>query len=112
MIGKNTGETRPVSVPVAFDILEKRKKESELGYEQQLAFEHGEKAALLSREKAEKLEKELVELGVKVKTAIKIVDVMPLNETQLRQVLVIEKRQVEDEDVKKLLEAVSKYREK
>ena len=64
MIGKEQSEPEPISVVEAFEILEERKKEGELGYEQQLAYEHAKKFAKLSKEKAEKLEKELIELGL------------------------------------------------
>ncbi len=110
MIGKNEEESRVVSTPVALDILEKRKKDGELGYEQQLADEHASKLHLPTKANAEKMQEELKEHGLSAKGAVKVIDVMPLNETQLKQVLVIEKKNIEEETIKKVMEIVNKYR--
>ncbi len=110
MIGKNEDESSVVSTPVALDILEKRKKDGELGYEQQLAYDHASKIHMPSKADAEKMQKELVEEGLSARGAVKVVDVMPINETQLKQVLVIEKKTYEDDTIKKVMAIVNKYR--
>ena len=110
MIGKNEDESRVISTPVALDILEKRKKDGELGYEQQLAYDHASKIHLPSKADAEKMQKEIQEEGISAKCAAKVIDVMPINETQLKQVLVIEKKNIEEDTVKKIMAIVNKYR--
>jgi DNA-directed RNA polymerase subunit F len=110
MIGKEQSEPEPVSVVEALEILEERKKEGELGYEQQLAYEHAKKFAKLSKEKAEKLEKELIELGLGKRLAKKIIDIMPMNDLQLKQVLIFEKRSFDDSVIASIIEKINNYR--
>ncbi|MGB9732471.1 MAG: RNA polymerase Rpb4 family protein [Candidatus Micrarchaeia archaeon] len=110
MIGKSQSEPEPISAIEALEVLEERKKEGELGYEQQLAYEHAKKFARLSKEKAEKLEKELIELGIGKKLAKKIIDIMPLNDMQLKQVVIFEKRSFDDQTISKILEVLNSYR--
>ncbi len=110
MIGKNEEESKVISIPAVLDILEKRKKDGELGYEQQLAYEHASKCASISKSEAEKMQKELEEAGLSAKGAIKVIDVMPINDTQLKQVLVIEKKNIEEETIKKVMEIVNKFK--
>ncbi len=110
MIGKNEDESSVVSTPFALDILEKRKKDGELGYEQQLAYDHASKLNMPSKVNAEKMQNELVEEGLSARGAVKVIDIMPINETQLKQVLVIEKKTHEEDTIKKVMAIVNKYR--
>ena len=98
-----------------YEILEGRKKESDLGYEQKLAFEYLEnvkKVIKLDKEKAEKMRRELEDLGLSEKSAVKITDVMPLGMDQLKLILVLEKKAVEEDTAKKAFEVVEKFRGK
>ncbi len=110
MIGKNQSEAEPNSSVDVLGILEARKKEGELGYEQQLAYEHVKKFATLSKAQAEKFEKELTEMGISKRLAKKIIDIMPLNALQLKQVLIMDKRSFEDQTIEKILEIINSYR--
>ncbi len=112
MIGKNGSESQVVSLPEVLEILEARKKAGELGYEQQLAYDYAKKFAKLDEGKSKKMRKELEELGLSAKGATKVVDIMPLDITQLKQVLIIEKKTVEDDVVTKALAVVESYRGK
>ncbi len=112
MIGKDDVQSRPVAIAETLEILEGRKKGGELGYEQQLAYDHAKKYASLSSEKAKKLAEELADFGLGEKTIVKIVDILPITEAQLKNVLLIEKKPVEDETVKKILEILKKYKSK
>ncbi len=112
MIGKDNAESKPVTIAETLDILEGRKKGGELGYEQQLAYEHAKKFASMSGEKAKKLGEELSEMGLSSKTVVKLVDILPVTEPQLKGVLLIEKKPVEDETLKKILEVLKKYKGK
>lgn len=115
MIGKNVEEKRLAPAAEVYEILESRKKDSDLGYEQKLTFEYLEnvkKVIKLSREHAEKMRKELDEIGLSDKIAVKIVDILPLDIMQLKQVLVQEKKAVEEDVAKKAFEIVEKYRGK
>ncbi|MEM0124614.1 MAG: hypothetical protein QXF41_03690 [Candidatus Micrarchaeaceae archaeon] len=111
MIGKERSEASVATVYDAFEILEKKKKEGgELGYEQQLAYDHIAKIKKMSKEKAEKLAEELEEIGLSRKAIAKIIEIMPLNELQLRQVLIIERKQFADDEIKKMLDAIARYK--
>lgn len=110
MIGKNQSGPEPVSAVEALEILEARKKEGELGYEQELAYEHAKKFAKIGKEKAEKLEKELVELGIGARLAKKIIDIMPINDLQLKQIIIFEKRSFDDQTIARILEVINNYR--
>ena len=92
----DVGQKEPVTLSEAYEILEKRKKEgSELGYVQKLAYEHAS---------------ELMALDLTAATAAKIVDIMPINVEQLKQVLIIEKKPIEEERVSEIMKVVEKYR--
>jgi DNA-directed RNA polymerase subunit F len=112
MIGSNKENSKYITVPVALSLLESRKKDGELGYEQQLAYEHASKSTSLSKDKSEKMLAKLVEINMPEKLAVKVIDIMPLNELQLKQVLVIGKRPIEEDMIKKIMEIVNSYRGK
>jgi len=112
MIGKEVGKKSPVTLPEAYEILEARKKDGELGYEQKLAYEHASKFKKLSVSKARELKQELLGLGLSDTTATKIIDIMPSDLIQLKQVLLIEKKPIEEDMVNMIMQAVQKYRGK
>lgn len=112
MIGKNGSQSEVVSLPEVLEILEKRKKAGELGYEQQLAYDYAKKFSKLDEEKAKKMRKEVEELGISAKGAAKVVEIMPLDLIQLKQLLIIEKKTVEDDVVAKVFAVVESYRGK
>ncbi len=112
MIGKEHKSSREVSLPSVLEMLEERKKEGELGYEQQLAYEHAKKFAAISAKNAEKMEEELLALDISRKLAVKIMDIMPLNMEQLKQVVIIEKKPIPEETLKSIMEIVEKHRGK
>ncbi|HVA82677.1 MAG TPA: hypothetical protein VNF06_00765 [Candidatus Aquilonibacter sp.] len=113
MIGKNHISGEPVSVAQAYDILEERKKAGELGYEQQISEEHSKKFKSMDSEKAAKMQKELSDIDeISKKEIIKIIDIMPANDVQLINTLLIEKKTFEEPTRKKILEIVAKYKGK
>ncbi len=112
MIGKSDESSKAVPVATALYLLENRKKLGELGYEQQVAEEHAKKVAYLSKDKAEKMVAEITALGVPEKVAVKVVDIMPINEVQLRQDLVIAKKPIEDETIKSIMSILGANRGK
>lgn len=112
MIGKSQSDRKPVSSAEAMEILEGRKEDGELGYEQKLAYEHIKKFASVSAEEARKMVKELMEYGPGEATAIKIVDVMPIDALQLKHILVKEKKTFEEDEINKMMEIVKSHRGK
>ncbi len=112
MIGKGTSEKRLISIPEALEILEDRKKEGELGYEQELAYEYAKKLSKLEVKDSVKMKKDLEDLGFTDKAAIKIIDIMPLDLMQLKQTLIIEKKTFADDLLEKAMEIIEKHRGK
>ncbi len=112
MIGKSQSDKRPVTSAEAMEVLEERKGEGELGYEQKLAYEHIKKFSGISAADAKKMVKELTEYGVGEGTAIKIADIMPIEALQLKHILAKEKKTFEEDEVGKMMEVVKKFRGK
>jgi len=110
MIGKSQSDKKPVSSAEALEVLESRKEEGELGYEQKLAYEHIKKFSAISAEEARKMAKELMEYGVEEATAIKIVDIMPIDAIQLKHILAKEKKTFEEDEVAKMMEVVKSHK--
>jgi DNA-directed RNA polymerase subunit F len=71
----------------AKELLEDASKGRELNDVQTAALKHVTKFSKVSAEKADKLQKELVSLGLEEMLAVKVVDVMPANLDELRTVL-------------------------
>ncbi len=112
MIGKSQSDKRPVTSAEAMEVLEARKDEGELGYEQKLAYEHIKKFTSISKEDAKKMIKELMEYGIGDATAIKIVDVMPIDAIQLKHILAREKKTFEEDEVAKMMDIVKSHKGK
>ena len=112
MIGKNQSDKKPVTAAAAMEILEERKKDSDLGYEQKLAYEQIKKFSALSAEEAAKMVKELMAYEVSESTAIKIIDIMPIEALQLKHILAREKKTFEEDEVGKMMEIVKSHRGK
>ncbi len=109
MIGRGKTDTRIATLPEVLEILEERKKEGDTGYEQQLTDEYAKKFTKLSAADAKKIMKELAELGLGEKSASKVVEIMPADLIMLKQVLIIEKKPLEEDAVTKVLEVVKSY---
>ncbi|MFQ5405682.1 MAG: hypothetical protein ACE5DI_00800 [Candidatus Micrarchaeia archaeon] len=98
-----------VSLKDVENVLNKRKKEGEdaLSYEQQNTLEYVEKFAdKLSDEKAKSLKKELEKIGLTEKMTIKIVDLLPKKEEEVRVVVLQDRVELSDDQVKAIVKAV------
>ncbi len=108
MIGKEGKDKSSVTLTKAWGILEGRRKSREATYEQQLAIEHASKFKI-DEAASEKQRKALEELGLlKSDTITKLIDVQPGNEMLARQVISMEKKAFEQEDVAKILSVFKK----
>lgn len=112
MIGKEQKSSRELPLPNVLEMLEERKKGGELGYEQQLAYNHAKKFAAISAKSAEKMEEELMALEISRKLSVKIIDIMPVNMDQLKQIVIIEKKPLSEETLKGIIAVVEKYKGK
>jgi DNA-directed RNA polymerase subunit F len=106
MIGKESKEVRLVHLAEVKEILEKREKEREMTYEQQLAYEHAKKHVSMSKEKADKLKSALLAMGVSERTATKIVDVAPKGMLTLKQIMTSEQKTLGEDELQKILALV------
>ena len=103
MIGSESKQTKLADIYEVADILEKRKKERDLTYEQQLALEHATKL-VKSGEQAKKAKAALEKLGLlNEKSVVKLLEIMPKNAMLLKQVLAQEGKVFSEEEIAKIL---------
>jgi DNA-directed RNA polymerase subunit F len=102
---------KPVSLSEVKNILKKIEKErKELLYEQKIALEHANKFAKLTVKKTEDLIKELSELKFLEENQIyKIADILPSTEDDLKTIFAKERTTLGENEIKKVLEIVTKY---
>ncbi len=92
----------------AKELLNDASKERELNDVQSSALKHMSKFSKVSAEKAAKLEKELVSLGLEELLAVKVIDVMPANIDELRSVVYPHIQTLDQELGNKIIEALHK----
>ena len=92
----------------AKELLNDASKERELNDVQSSALKHVSKFSKVSAEKAAKLEKELVSLGLEELLAVKVIDVMPANIDELRSVVYPRIQTLDQELGNKIIEALHK----
>ncbi|MBI5159220.1 DNA-directed RNA polymerase subunit F [Candidatus Micrarchaeota archaeon] len=111
MIGRELVGTKPATVAELENILEKRAKDGELGFEQQTTLDYAKKNKKLKKEEAVKLVKELLKMEkMKEDVAAKIADVMPRNEVEVNLLFSKERTTLDASEAKQVLEIVGKYR--
>ena len=100
-----------LSLPEVKELLREENERRELNSLQKSALTHAEEFAKISKEDAEKLIEELLQLDfMDEKHAVKIVDIMPVHPDQVRAVFYREKIVLPPEDIKTVLDLVAKYR--
>jgi DNA-directed RNA polymerase subunit F len=110
-MGKKSGpEEKVVSLAEIKDMLSARKKEGELDYEQGIALDHASKFSKLAERKSKKMAQELVGMGVKEDIAVKVADLMPADEEDLKLIFSKERFVLDEEEVKKIMGIVASYR--
>lgn len=113
MIGKQIGESKPVPMAFAKKVLKAREKDSELHYEQKLSAEYVNKFAAVSVSDANKMIEELAGLGIarwKERHSVKVIDLMPQTEEEVKTIFSKESINLKKEDISKILDAVAKFR--
>jgi len=112
LIGKGVSNERPMTLAEVLEILEKQKKMGELEYGQRLTYDYAQKFAKLDVKKARELMEELLKLGnIREHQAVMLVDLMPETEEDIQLIFAKERTRLGEEDIKKLLELIGKYRE-
>jgi len=112
-VAKKVLNEKLLSLADVKNILEERSKEGELKYEQRLTLDYCTKFAKLNPSKIKKLIKELMEANEKVKErqAVKISDLMPKTVDDVRVIFAKERFNLNEDEIKKIIEIVDKYRE-
>lgn len=111
MIGKKVASEKAVPLAKVLGILKERKKQGELEYEQRLAYDYAQKFSKLDPKKTEKLIGELLALGkLKEHQAVMLVDLMPETKEDIELIFAKERTRLDEEDIKKVLELLGKYR--
>lgn len=112
MIGKGISKEKSATLAEVLEILEKQKKMGELEYGQRLTYDYAQKFAKLDAKKARELMDELLKLGsIREHQAVALVDLMPETEEDVQLIFAKERTRLGEEDIKKLLEIINKYRE-
>lgn len=111
MIGKKLLNQKPLPLAEVESIIQKRKKDGELSYEQNLTLEYCKKFSKLNSKEAKQLLNELVKLEkVNEKYAIVLADIMPVNADEVQMIFAKEHYVLSDEEKQSILEILNKFR--
>lgn len=111
MIGEEIIEETPITFSETLEILEERKEEKELEFEQRLAYDYVQKFSKLSSKKAKELVNELMEIEkIRNHQAIILVNNMPETKQDIRLIFAKERTSLNDETIEKILEIIEKYK--
>lgn len=102
---------KPIPLAEVKNILKKISKDrKEMIYEQKVALEHATKFGKLSIKKTEDMIKELMEnKDITEVNAIKIADILPRTEDDIKTIFAKERITISGNDIKKILDIVAKY---
>ena len=110
MIGKEMTTQRPVTLAEVLKLMEARKGEGELGFEQQATYDYLKLRTLLSEKKGKEMLEELGKLDkVGPEIAIKIVDLLPKSESQISVIVAKERHTFSKAEMAEILKIVEKY---
>ncbi|MEM3791141.1 MAG: hypothetical protein QXL16_00210 [Candidatus Micrarchaeaceae archaeon] len=113
LIGKSYELIEYVPIQKVKELMEKREKESPIGYEQQNSLEHARELSEISGKKAEAMVSKLIELGMGKKSACSLVSALKLAKESknldaiIKHAAVIDKIELDEEaigKIKKLIE--------
>jgi DNA-directed RNA polymerase subunit F len=101
-------EERAITDAEAKDILEKKRKDAELKYEQKNALENLKKFTKIDFERVKVLVEELGKLNLRERQIIAIANFLPQDTDDLKVVLQKEYSNFKEDEITKILEAVKK----
>ena len=110
MIGKKALGNEPIPAAKVKQILEDFSENYELSYEQNLTLDHVTKFNKISLEDAEELIEKLEDIVPKKKYAVRIVDLMPEDLSDLRLMFAKERVPIKKEELEDILKVVEDYR--
>ncbi|MEE0901500.1 MAG: RNA polymerase Rpb4 family protein [Methanobrevibacter sp.] len=110
MIGKNVIKSEPIPGVKVKEVLDKFSDDNELNYEQNVTLNHLARFKRYSVEDAEEIiEKLQDEFDLRPKVAVHIVDLVPEDLDDLRLIFAKEPKQVDKEEMEKILELLEQY---
>ncbi|MBI2971571.1 MAG: hypothetical protein HYY37_04115 [Candidatus Aenigmarchaeota archaeon] len=100
-----------VGIPEAKRIMDERKKERDLGYEQKICYEYLEKLPKLSAAKLKSMTEELGTIAIlKPRYIALIVSMLPETEEEVDMLFSKERTNLKKEEVKHIVEIVTKHK--
>ncbi len=103
-------DIKSISMAEAKEILERREKEGELGYEQKIALEHLKKHTRLKAADAKKLADEISSvLRMSSETLSMIANILPKTADEVRMIFAHERFSLKEEEIAKIIDIVKKY---
>ena len=110
MIGKEIISQKPVTLSEVLKIMEARKGDGELGFEQQATYDYLKLRTLLDEKKGAEMLEEIAKIEkVTPEIAIKIVDVLPRSEAQISAIVAKERHSFSKSEMADILKVVEKY---
>lgn len=110
MIGKKIIESEPIQSVKVKEALEEFSQENELNYEQNITLNHLSRFKRYSVEDSEKIISELEDkIGLRHKVAVRIVDLIPQDLSDLRLIFAKEVTHIEKEQMEDILEILDQY---
>lgn len=103
-------DEKPVSLAKVREVIDKRKKDAEMSYEQKQTMEYVKEFAKMKPDKAEDAIEKLVALGVDRRHAVKVMDIMPEDEDDLKMVFYKAHYSVNEQTVNQIMEILKDYR--
>ena len=107
MIGKEVIGEKLVPITDVKKILEKRKKDGELTYEQKVSLEYAQEFGKTTHAKVQKALEKLTSQGIDEKTATKIIDVRPKTKAEIKLLFEKVRSRISEDQVKKILGVVA-----
>lgn len=109
MIGKKIIATEPIQSVKVKEIIDDYSQDNELTYEQNITLNHLSRLSHYSSEDSDKIVKELEDMDIKTKVAVRIVDLIPNDFSDLRLIFAKEVKHPSTEEMEKILEILGKY---
>lgn len=110
MIGKEIIETEPITGAEVKEVLEEYSEDNELNYEQNITLNHLARFKRYSIEDSKKIVEELQDkVNLRQKVAVRIVDLIPQDLSDLRLIFTKEIHQPTKEEMEQILEILEQY---
>lgn len=111
MIGDEVVEEKPISFAETLKILEEKKEDEELEFEQRLAYDFVQKFSQLSSEETEEMMEELLEIPkIRKHQAVILANNMPETKEDINLIFAKERTTLREETIDQILEIINNYR--